>query len=580
MPCIRLFPASSQRVCRGRVFMAATLAMLVAWQIVPTALGQVLTPDGKISPGAAPPQTGQMKNTLGVPFLETPGTPVLIAAWETRVSDFEAFVRESGYEWEFKPHFPQSGDHPVVNVTMRDAVAYCNWLTKREQDGGTINELQSYRLPTGKEWDAAVGLASGRKPTPLALELEEDKQRYPWGMDWPPSPQAGNLNFAEISGKDDGYTFTAPVGRFAPSPEGICDLAGNVWEWTWDRDSQSESVGTLRGGSWMYFRKECLLSGYHYDTPSTLRSPSIGFRCVFEDKRRSAVFLTKAREAEKGKQEDRSTVATAPKMPDEEVQRMREEMRKKSEPRPAAGPVLPDTATLKPAKAGETHMNTLGMVLRPLEGAAPALIGEHEVRVQDYEAGAKALGKPWDRRPTFTFADTHPIMNVTWKDAVQFCEWLTQRERAAGLIGPRDRYRLPTDLEWSRAAGLPDEKGDTPASRHLQDKTQYPWGTQSLPQSRTANLDSARMSGFTDSFSHTAPVKSSPAEKTQLYDLAGNVAEWCEDAWAPGSGERVIRGSSWLTSANQDMLTSSRQHLSETLARPDVGFRVVLELAP
>ena len=126
-------------------------------------------------------QAAPIKNSLGVPFIETAGTPVLIAAWETRVSDFAAFVRESGYVRDFKPHFPQSGDHPVVNVTMRDAMAYCNWLTKREQNAGKINELQSYRLPTGKEWDAAVGLASGRKPTPLAIELEEDKQKYPVG---------------------------------------------------------------------------------------------------------------------------------------------------------------------------------------------------------------------------------------------------------------------------------------------------------------------------------------------------------------------------------------------------------------
>ena len=210
------------------------------------------------------------------------------------------------------------------------------------------------------------------------------------------------------------------MGRFAPSPEGICDLAGNVWEWTWDRDSQSESVGTLRGGSWMYFRKECLLSSYRYETPSTLRSPSIGFRCVFDDKRRNAAFLTKAREADRGKKGESPAVVAAPKMSDEEIQRVREEMRKKSEPKPVAGPVVPDPATLKPAKAGEAHTNSLGMLLLPLEGAVPALIGEHEVRVQDYEAGAKALGKPWDRRPTFAYTETHPIMNVTWKDAVQF----------------------------------------------------------------------------------------------------------------------------------------------------------------
>jgi formylglycine-generating enzyme required for sulfatase activity len=503
--------------------------------------------------------------------VEVPGTPVLFAAWETRVGDFEEFVRESGYTWDFKPHFPQSPDHPVVNVTMRDAIAYCNWLTDRERNAGAINALQSYRLPTRKEWDAAVGLASGRKEVPLGIEIEEDKTKFPWGMEWPPPERAGNLNSVEISGKDDGHVYTAPVGQFTPSAEGIYDLSGNVWEWTRDRDDPSDSYGVLRGGSWMYFRKETLLSNYQYEAPAILRSPSIGFRCVFDDRQRASAFFAKAKESE-GKK-----VAEAPVPLTAEAKRMQEEMKAKLAPAPAPGISLPDPATLKPARSGEAHTNTLGMELRPLPGDPSLLLGAHEVRVQDYEAAAKALGRAWDK-PSFTYTNVHPVVNVSWQDAVKFCEWLTEKERAAGLIGPKDRYRLPTDAEWSRAAGLASEPGETPELRHLAEKTQYPWGTEPLPPNGAANLDAARMTnGYRDNHSHTAPVKTYAANGAGIHDLAGNVYEWCDDAWASTPGHRVLRGSSWLTSAPQDMLTSSRRHLAETVAAPDAGFRVVLE---
>lgn len=559
-----------------QAFAMVVLGMLLPVPAVP-ASAQAPVSDTTVKPVPQGLLPTTQKSSLDVPFVEVPGVPVLVAAWETRLSDFDAFVREAGYSWSHRPHFPQTGNHPVVNVNLQDAIAFCNWLTKRERDSGAITSFQSYRLPTKKEWDAAVGLAAGRKSELLAAEREMDKQMFPWGAEWPPPSGVANLNSTEIAGKDDGYTYTAPVGLFAPSAEGIYDLAGNVWEWTWDQEARPDMVGVLRGGSWMYYRKDCLLSSYEYPVPGELRAPSIGFRCVFEDRRRVAAFLAAAQAADKGQEKERrEKLTSAPTVSADEVSRMRQQLENKPQAR-TTGVALPDVKALTPAQADKGFVNSLGMALRPLASKKLVLVGEHEVRVQDYTVCMEAQGKSWDRKPPFAYTETHPIVNVSWEEAVKFCEWLSVKDRTAGLIKARDSYRLLTDEEWSLAAGL-IETGGTPEARHLANREDYPWGKDAMPPPRSANLDTARMTGYQDNFSHTAPVGSFSPNSLHLFDLAGNVSEWCGDAWPSAPDERVIRGSSWLTSSAEAMLSSSRQHLPASSARPDLGFRVALQL--
>ncbi|MFZ4764702.1 MAG: formylglycine-generating enzyme family protein [Roseimicrobium sp.] len=524
----------------------------------------------------AKPAPGPHRSSLGVSFVEIPGIPVSVAIWETRVSDFQTFVQESGYTWNHKAHFEQSGDHPVVNVSLRDALAFCNWLTQRERSSGVLSVQESYRLPNKKEWDAAVGLAVGRKTELLAAEREQDKQVFPWGDAWPPPTKAGNFNSDEISGTDDGFAFTSPVGQYLPTSEGLYDLAGNVWEWTWNQEVRADTVGVLRGGSWMYFRKECLLSSYEYSVPAELRAPSVGFRCVFEDKRRVQAFLASAQEAERGKvKEGRSKLESTPTVSQEEVTRMRERMAEKAKREPGVEP----TAPRKPAAPGLAYTNSLGMSLQPLSSSSRVFIGAHEVRLQEFATAVAEKGTSWERGSAFSVEQSHPVVNVTWREAVAFCDWLTQKDRAAGLIGEKDRYRLPTDGEWSLAVGLQEPTDGSPESHHLANKTHYPWGNEPTPPGRSGNFDAARMSGYDDKFSHTSPVGAFSPNQLGIYDLAGNVAEWCDDAWPSTPGERVLRGSSWLTSSIEAMLSSARQHLPEASSRTDVGFRVALELA-
>jgi formylglycine-generating enzyme required for sulfatase activity len=511
----------------------------------------------------------------GVTFVAVPGSPVLISTLETRVSDFATFVKDSGYKWSEKPHFPQTDDHPVVQVNLQDAVAFCNWLTLKERQAGTISDLQSYRLPTNQEWDAAAGLTSIRKERQTVTQEVEDKKSFPWGVEWPPPPQAGNFNSREINDTDDGYVYTAPVGVFKANAEKIHDLGGNVWEWAWDQEIRAETFGTLRGGSWMYFRKECLLSGYQYQVPADLRAPSVGFRCVFEDKHLTAVFLAAAEEIEeKSDQEKRGMISTGPKVSAEEVEKMRASMDRKSATTQAGTEALPDIKTLAPYKAGQPFTNSLGMVLRPVAETS-LLAAEHEVRVMDYQACMTAMNKVW-RKPTFDIKDNHPVVNVTWQESRDFCSWLTTKERETGLLPANARYRLPTDAEWSQLVGLKSETGSNPAEKHEANKTDFPWGIEWPPPSLSANVETTQMNGYQDNYSYTSAVGSFSPNGSRLYDLSGNIAEWCEDLWPGTTSERVARGGSWLSSSKESLLSSSRLHLQEDIARLHVGFRVVL----
>lgn len=517
-------------------------------------------------------------SSLGMHFVSVPGTTVLVAASETRLAEWTEFLKERKYPWSYQPHFQQTPEHPVVGVTLQDAVAFCNWLTETERDKKLINSSQSYRLPTPEEWDAAVGLARGRKKAGLTAEDRmRDDRIFPWGEGWPPPPKTANFAEDEIPGHNDGYKHTAPVGSFAPSAEGIYDLAGNVWEWTQPLEIRAIPTGVLRGGSWAYFRPECLMSGYMYTVPADLRAPTIGFRVVFEDKRRTANLLA-ASDAEKKKEveEQMKNLAENRKVDSKAV----EELRKKMLARNSTA-AMPDPASLKPAVAdGNPFQNALGMRFVPLEAKSTVLICTTETSVEQFETWLADSKSTWSK-PSFLLGGSHPAAGVSWEQASAFCAWLTERDRASKLIPANASYRLPKDLEWSLAAGLKGETGADPAARHLADKTHYPWTPQPndwKPPMLTANLDATKIAGTSDSFSYTAPVDNARPNALGLHEIGGNVAEWCEDAWPGAADERVIRGGSWLGFEKDALLTSARNHARKASTRSDLGFRCVLDL--
>lgn len=532
--------------------------------------------------GQNAPQSGggdQHVSSLGAKFASVPGTTVQFAIWETRLSEWNEFLRQKKYPWTYQPHFEQSPEHPVVGANLQDAVAFCNWLTETEREKRLIDGSQSYRLPTPEEWDAAVGLARGRKKNNLTAEERLlDDRIYPWGEDWPPSSKTANLADGEIPGYKDGYTYTAPVGSFPPSAEGLFDLSGNVWEWTQPQEVRAQPTGVLRGGSWAYFRAECLTSTYQYVAPADLRAPTIGFRCVFEDKRRTASLLA-ASDAEKRQalEERMKAMTESRKVDASAVEALRKKMQGKGDDEG-----LPDPASLKPAVAdGSSFVNALGMKFVPLQEKGPVLICATETSVQNYENWMRATNRVWSQKPSFLLGGNHPAAGVSWEDATAFCAWLTEKDRASKLIPATASYRLPRDTEWSLAAGLKNEEGADPAKRHLSDKTHYPWTPKAddwKPPALTANLDATKIPGTTDPYSYTAPVDSARANPLGLYEIGGNVSEWCEDAWPGAAEERVIRGGNWLSYDKDALLTSSRTHALKSASRADLGFRCVLDL--
>lgn len=222
---------------------------------------------------------------------------------------------------------------------------------------------------------------------------------------------------------------------------------------------------------------------------------------------------------------------------------------------------------------GKPWDNTLGMKFVP---SGDVLFCIWATRVKDYQMFCIATGRRFEK-PGFDQTDTHPVVKVSWYDAQAFCKWLTEKERAENMLEDGQYYRLPTDLEWSLAAGLQNEGGATPEERDGKIKGQYPWGASWPPPSTAGNYAITRTRPA--STAQTMPVGTYAPNALGLYDMGGNVWQWVQDDYNGGGKNKdwgVLRGGSWANSSKAELLSSYRNVVDRNDRDVIYGFRCVL----
>jgi hypothetical protein len=230
----------------------------------------------------------------------------------------------------------------------------------------------------------------------------------------------------------------------------------------------------------------------------------------------------------------------------------------------------------RPLDPGERWTNSLGMVFAPLPGTN-ALFCIWETRVRDYQpfANGRSGKDRWDVNPELTQNPYLPAVRVTCNDARAFCDWLSSQERSAGQVQrpcSSMEYRLPTDGEWSLAVGLTNETAATPEARQRLGQDVFPWGT-AWPRPRDYGNYAGR---DLDTFERMAPVGAFSANPNGLYDLGGNVEEWCDTPPKPGSPDRVTRGAGFGRGGKGDLRSCWRDVRNPNERDECLGFRVVL----
>jgi formylglycine-generating enzyme required for sulfatase activity len=224
------------------------------------------------------------------------------------VKDYQAFCDATKRPWK-KPPFPQTDDHPAVEISWADAHAFCEWLSQKEG--------KKYRMPTDHEFSCAIGIGDKEDPNekPSSAKTKFPNE-FPWGTQWPPPDGTGNyygtevkepsspeqqalmtkLGFIgpktnveeklkQIGNFHDGWIFTSPVGSFPPNKFGLYDMGGNAWQYCEDPYSSAANGKTplyvLRGGSFGDTRPLLMQSSYrsHHNTSYW----AFGFRVVVLD---------------------------------------------------------------------------------------------------------------------------------------------------------------------------------------------------------------------------------------------------------------------------------------------------------
>ena len=183
------------------------------------------------------------------------------------------------------------------------------------------------------------------------------------------------------------------------------------------------------------------------------------------------------------------------------------------------------------------------------------------------------------RNTAFAQDDKHPVVNVSWNDAMAFCKWLTWLEGKT--------YRLPTEAEWEYAC----RAGTTTLFSSGDDRSSLAAIANVADETAKATFTGWQVIPARDGFVFTAPVGSFRPNAFGLFDMHGNVREWCGDWEAddyyarspdadpagPSSGtSHIWRGGGW-TSTAADCRSAYRGAGPPSTAGLSLGFRIAAD---
>jgi len=467
----------------------------------------------------------------------------------------------NGKEYESKadaawdhPYLEQDESHPVVLVTWNDAAQFCNWLSLKEgldqvyrADRKKSNyyfadfSKNGYRLPTEAEWEWAArgGVLSARST-------------------WSGSDSAAEAGWT----MENSNASTHPVGTKKPNELGIYDMSGNAIEWCNDWFEEYSADGAegvaavdptgpasgeekvLRGGSWRDEEIYAIIID-RTQCPPDYGFNDLGFRVVRAsgpgtDKPLPAATTTTT-----------TTLPPKPVIPKGLVEMV-----------PVVGGSFMMGYDSGPGEARPAHKVTLtsfhiakyevtvGQFRKFAEVAGYVTDAERDKGAYIYDS-IKWVVEPdanW-RLPHIPQTSSHPVVHITWWDAVNFCNALSDAEglervyeiEGHGVSGDlwKNGYRLPTEAEWEYAA----------RGGNLSNNTTY-----------AGSNDAATVAWFKRHYSEgTCPVGQKKPNELGLYDMSGNVWEWCQDRYALYSAEAqsdpcatskemkfVLRGGGWI----------------------------------
>ncbi len=474
-------------------------------------------------------------------------------------------------------------DFPMYHVTWEEAMEFCRKLTEQERKLGHIPEQYVFMLPTESQWEYACRAGTKTALYNGPIEIFDDGT----------APALDDI--AWYSGNSSvGYTgrgWNTPLGTLAgprkvgtklPNAWGLYDMIGNIEEWCWDwdgyynveiRDPMGRSWGNervLKGGSWASFARFCR-SAAHTQLDPQKSNCFVGFRV--------ALVYVGDMVLENNNLVPKKNVAKAktPSINSNDRNILTNVMNSIfSGQAKLTNNVTLDMVKIKGGsfdmgcsvrELGQMIMGVQEEKLHRVTLTKDYWIGKTEVTQAQYEA-------IMDCNPSiFKLGGDYPVENVSWNEAMTFCQKLTEHEKARGCLPDKHIYTLPTEAQWEYAcrAGTVSALNNM---KNLTDTVQCPY------------LDGIGWY-LSNSGNSTHPVGQKRGNKFGLNDMHGNVWEWCLDIFGyykdnvtdpigeSSSINHSIRGGSWHEVA-ANCRSACRGYLHPQMRRYDLGFRVVL----